>query len=81
MTLIIYIYGLIQAARFWFKEYIKTMTLTEGFKKCETDCCLLYRVNELRTVIVIIYVDKTLSVGDKPELMDTIICIKKEYAT
>ena len=32
LTLIQYIYGLVQASRFWFKEYIKAITLKVVFK-------------------------------------------------
>ena len=52
-----------------------------GFKKTQTDPCLLYIVNELGTVIVIIYIDDTLVIGYKSELMDTIEFIQKEYVT
>ena len=48
-----------------------------GLQKRKTDPCLLYRVNELGTVIFIVYVDYTLSIGDKLEFMDKIECIKK----
>ena len=72
MTLIKYIYGLVQAERFWFKEYIKIMTLKAWFKQCKTCPCILYRVNELGTAIVIVYVDDTAIIGYKPEFMDTI---------
>ena len=46
-----YIYGIVQVESFWFKEYINTMTPKEAFKKCNTDPCILYRVNELGTAI------------------------------
>ena len=55
LTIIKSINDLVVSARFWFKEYIKTMTLKVGFKKCKTDPCLLYRVNKLGTAIVIVY--------------------------
>ena len=45
LTLIVYIYDLVQAARCWFMEYIKTMNIKAGFKQYNTDFCLLYRVN------------------------------------
>ena len=53
------------------------MTLKAGFNQYKTYPCILYRIYELGTVIFIIYVDDTLKIGDKPELMDTIECIKK----
>ena len=77
LTLMKYIYGIVQSARCRFKEYIKTIILKVGFKQCKTDPCPLNRVNELGTVIVIIYVYYTLGIGDKPSLMNIIECIKK----
>ena len=71
------IYGIVQAERCWFKEYIKKMTQKAVFKQCNTDPCILYIVNELGTAIFIIYVDDTLEIGVKPVLIDTIECIKK----
>ena len=58
-----YTYSLVQAARYCFKEYIKTMTLKVGLKTCNTDPCILWRVNKLETVIVIVYVYDTLENG------------------
>ena len=77
LTLLKYIHSLVKSERWWFKEYIKTMTLKIGFKQCKTDPCLLYKVNELRTEIVIVYVDDTLTIRDKTALMDMVECIKK----
>ena len=66
LTPIKYIYGLLQEAHFWFKEYIKIMTLKVGFKQWNVDPCLLYRVEELWIVVVIVYVYFMLEIGDKP---------------
>ena len=71
------IYGIVQVEYCWFKEYIKEMTLKEGFKSFKTDTYLLYRENELGTAIAIVCVDGTLVIGDKPSLVDTIECINK----
>ena len=76
-TLIKYIHGLLQATRCWFKEYIKIMNLKAGFKKWNTDPSILYRVNELGTLIVIIYVDDTLAFRGKTALVNIIECINK----
>ena len=46
-------------------------------QKCKTGTCLLYRVNEIGTVIVIVYVYDTLSIRDKSELVNMIELIKK----
>ena len=77
MILIEYIYGLVQAARCWFKEFIKTMTLKAGFKQCKTDPCLLYIANEIGNKIVIAYADGMLTIKYKLALMNTIECIKQ----
>ena len=77
LTLINPIYSLVQALTCWFKEYTNTMTVKAGFKQFNTYLCLLYRVNELGTAIIMVYVYDTLEIKDKPELIDTIEFIKK----
>ena len=58
-------YGLVQAARQFYKK-LTHMTVTKtGFVKCEADECLLIRVNHVITVILCIYVENMLVVGDK----------------
>ena len=79
LTLIKSIYSILQEETCWFKEYIKTMNLKEGFKYCKTYPCILYRVNKLRAFTVTVSIYHTLSIGDKPTLMDAIECTKKEY--
>ena len=54
LTLIQCICGLVQAVYIWFKGYIKTITLKEGFNKYKTGNCLLYIVSKLGTDIYII---------------------------
>ena len=81
MTLIKYIYGLLQEAHLWFKEYIKTVKLKSGLKQRNNDPCILYRVNEIWTEIIIVYVDDTLVIVDKQALIDTIEFTNKDYAT
>ena len=49
--------------------------------KYKTDTCILYLLNEIKTVIVTIYIYDTLDVGDRKSLMDTIEFIIKEYTT
>ena len=53
------------------------MTLKAGYKKCKTEPCLLYRINELGNVIFILYKDDTLKIGDKPASVDTTEYTKK----
>ena len=64
LTLIKCIYSLVHAAHLWFKEYIKTMILKAETNKLNTDTCLLYRVENRVTVIVIRYIDGLLKIGD-----------------
>ena len=77
LALIKSIYSLIKVSRFWVKGYIKTMTLNAGLKKYMADTCLLYIVNELRNVIIVVYIYSTIEIRDKPALVHTIECIKK----
>ena len=58
------IYGLVQAARQFHKKLLHVMTKEMNFEKCKADECLLYRKNEKGTVIVCVYIDDTLCVGD-----------------
>ena len=58
-------YGLVQAARQFYKKFIKIMTKELGFEKCLADSCLLRRTNGNGTVLVCVYVDDTMCVGDR----------------
>ena len=39
------IYGLVQAVRQWFKR-LSDVLITLGFNPCESDPCLMYRIDE-----------------------------------
>ena len=67
-------YGLVQAARQFFKKLRDTLVEKMKFTKCLSDQCLLFRKNKTGTVIVCIYIDDTLVVGD----VDAIDIFKKE---
>ena len=58
-------YGLVQAARQFFKKLRDTMVNYMGFTKCLSDQCLLVKNDEFGTVIVCLYIDDTMVVGDK----------------
>ena len=58
-------YGLVQAARQFYKKFIQIMTKELGFEKCLADSCLLRRTNGNGTVLVCVYVDDTMCVGDR----------------
>ena len=57
------------------------MNLKAGIKQCNIDPCVFYRVNGLGAVILVLYKYDTLEIRDKPALIDTIECIKKECVT
>ena len=60
------IYGLVQAARQYYKKFIQIMTSAEmGFEKCLADGCLLKRTNKFGSIIVCVYVDDTMCVCDR----------------
>ena len=52
------------------------MTLNAVFVPLNTNPCLLYLLNNLRTTIGIEYVDETLEIGDKPALVGKHLYIK-----
>ena len=58
------IYGLVQAARQYFKKFKRIVTREMNFKYCEGDECLMRRDTEKGTVILCVYVDDILYVGD-----------------
>jgi len=60
-------YGLVQAARQWFK-HLSDILITLGFNPCESDPCLMYRIDEEGLCIILMYVDDNLIVGRRRQL-------------
>ena len=60
-----FIYGLVQAARTWWKTFIEVLKVKLNFKQFANDNCLLTRTTPLGKVMMAIYVDDCLMVGDK----------------
>ena len=58
-------YGLVQAARQFYKKFVQVATEKLGFQKCLADGCLLYKKDEVGTIIICLYVDDLLCIGDK----------------
>jgi Reverse transcriptase (RNA-dependent DNA polymerase) len=50
------IYGLVQAARAWWRQFTNSLQKI-GFKKCPSDNCLMMRVTNIGITILCIYVD------------------------
>ena len=64
------IYGLVQAARQFHKKLLDVMTRKLGFEKCKADECLLWRSTRDGTLIVCVYIDDTLCVGNEHTIKD-----------
>ena len=62
------IYGLVQAARQFWKKMIFILTTKLNFKAGKVDPCLLTRTDEDGTVMVALYVDDCLCIGDNAAL-------------
>ena len=65
------IYGLVQAARQFWKKIVDKMQ-EGGFQLSEVDPCMLYKEDEKRVCISIIYIDDMLIIG-KEEAIDVAI--------
>ena len=65
------IYGLVQAARQYYKFFVKVLT-DIGFELSKADPCLLVRRNDKGTVYFGVWVDDSLVIGD-PEAIDSAI--------
>ena len=61
-------YGLVQAARQYYKKFVRILTNKMGFEKCMADQCLLKREDKSGAVLVCIYVDNILCIGDREAL-------------
>ena len=65
------IYGLVQAARQFWKKIVKKMQ-EGGFQLSEADPCMLYKEDERGVCIIIIYIDDMMIIG-KEEAIDAAI--------
>ena len=74
-----HIYGLVQAARQFFKK-LKEILAKLGFKASKADPCLLIKRNEKGIIFVALYVDDCLCVGSK-QLIDELKSKIQEYFT
>ena len=62
------IYGLVQAARKFFKKLRDTLIEKMGLEKYLIDQCLLSRKKELGILIICLYIDNTMIVVNKNEI-------------
>ena len=75
------IYGLVQAARQYYKKFIKVMTDELKFQKCLADSCLLMRKDENGTLVVCVYVDDTMCLGERKAIDKFKAEIRKHFLT
>ena len=71
------IYGLVQAARQFWKKIVDKMQ-EGGFHLSEADPCMLYREDETGVHIIIIYIDDMLIIG-KEEAIDAAIKVLQGF--
>ena len=57
-----------QAARQFFKNLRDVLIKNMGFEKCLINQCLLSRKGELDILIICLYIDDTMIVGNKKEI-------------
>ncbi len=74
------IYGLVQAARQWWKEFVGYLTEKVNFKKSIVDPCLLYKEENSNKVYLCLYVDDVLLIGNQSLIKSTISDIKEKYS-
>ena len=72
-------YGLVQAARSWWKKFTSVLKSELGFIQYENDSCLLKREIGHEKVFLIIYVDDCFVVGDKAAVKQTLSDIEKHF--
>ena len=72
------IYGLVQAARQWWKTFI-TYLRRIGFRMCGVDNCLLIRETNGGTMLLGLYVDDALLIGNKRDLDEVENLMRKEF--
>ena len=56
-------YGLVQAARQYFKKFENILTTKMNFRQCASDPCLFMRRDEFGIVIILCYVDDNFCIG------------------
>ena len=59
------IYELVQGARYFFKKMVEVLGKTMDIVRSMNDQCLLMRNDQNKTVIVCIFIDNTLCIGDE----------------
>lgn len=74
------LYGLVQAARQWWKTFLSFLVTKLGYTRSEIDPCLVHKQDANGYVYICIYVDDALIVGDNVAKEAAIAEISKEYS-
>ena len=72
------IYGLVQAARQFFKK-IQDFLVQARFKSSEADLCLVYKEDQIGVCIMLIYIDDTLIVGTTEAVNEAIEILHQSF--
>ena len=73
------IYGLVQAARQFYKKLKNVLVQKLGFKKCKADPCLFYKESELGTCIICCYVDDLAFFGNCSAVKDVVQKLQEQF--
>ena len=74
------IYGLGQSARVWYDTLVKVLIGDLGLKCFELDTCLLYKKSALGVVIICVYVDDMLMIGNQHAIDEVVEGLKKKFS-
>ena len=72
------IYGLVQAAKQFFKK-IQDSLVQAGFKSSEADPCLVYKEDQIGVCIMLIYIDDMLIVGTTEAVNEAIQILQQSF--
>ena len=72
-------YGLVQAARSWWKKFTTVLKKDLGFTQFENDSCLLKRQTADGQVYLIVYVDDCFVLGDKIAVKEALKEIEQHF--
>ena len=73
-------YGNVDAALRWLREFTQYLVGECGFKACRADPCILYkRVDGVLKIVMSIHVDDSLCAGRKSDLDELYAKVRKKY--
>ena len=75
------IYGLCQAARQFWNNFVNTAKKESfGFQVSPAETCMIFKQNKLGICIIIMYVDDMLIIGEKEQMQEFTTQIHKEFS-